>query len=223
MTGRGLAAALGVAEPTVWRWLRGEGLTLERLDEICGILGLDLRDLALATPESGATRFTLAQERVLAADRPLAFLFFLILNDGDPETFGRDFRLSAEQVEDHLHTLTRLGLVDRRGGRVRALTTRSVAWRPGGPLAMAFEKTVKHLFLGQDFGSPAATYVADMVRLSQAGRAKLHGLFTALRLEVHKLAEEDRQARHETYEWSAVLMLVRALDMDEVAAAPRRA
>ena len=75
-----LADMLGVAEPTVWRWLRGEGLTLDRMDEICGLLDIDLRDLVSRGEPVGEDAFTLAQERVLAADRGLALVFFAILH-----------------------------------------------------------------------------------------------------------------------------------------------
>jgi len=69
LTAKTIAAEFGVAEPTIRRWLHGRGLTLERLDQLCTLAGIDLRDLAATLPESGATEFTLAQERLLAADR----------------------------------------------------------------------------------------------------------------------------------------------------------
>lgn len=217
LTGKAIAQAMGVAEPTVRRWLRGEGLLLERLEDLCRLAGISLRDLVNSLPEGGAPRFTLAQERVLAADHPLAFLFFAILNGGHPEEFEREFRLPPARVEAYVQRLIRLGLIDRAAtGRIRPLTTRSVSWRPGGPLALAFDKRVKHYFLSLNFGSPDATYVSDMVRLSEAGRARVHAMFAALRLEVHKLADADRAAQLDQYDWSAVLMLVRPLDMTEV-------
>ena len=56
-----------------------------------------------------------------------------------------------------------------------------MGWRPGGPLAIAFERTVKTFFLAMDFGAPEARYMSDMVRLSEAGRSRVHALFEALR------------------------------------------
>ena len=217
MTGKVIAHSLGVAEPTVRRWLRGEGLLLERLEDLCGLAGISLRDLISLLPESGATRFTLAQERVLAADRPLAFLFFSILNGVQPDAFQREFHLRRGQVDAYVERLIRLGLVDRGpSGRARSLTTRSYSWRPGGPLATAFDKRIKHFFLSLDFGAEDAAYVSDMVRLSEAGRAQAHAMFAALRLEIHRLAEADQAAQFDHYDWSGVLMLVRPLDMAEV-------
>lgn len=217
LTAKSVAGHLRVSEPTIHRWLRGRGLTLDHLDQLCELAGLELRDLVASLPERGATRFTLAQERALAANRALAFLFFSILNGVQPDVFEREFGLQPCRVRAFVETLRRIGLVDTTPhGGVRALTARGVTWRPGGPLAVAFNETVKPLFLSMDLGAESAEYVADMVRLSSIGRGRVQALFAALRLDIHRLAEEDRAARLDHYDWSAVLMLVRQLDMDEV-------
>ena len=89
-------------------------------------------------------------------------------------------------------------------------------WRPGGPLAVAFERTVKSFFLAMDFGAAEARYESDMVPLSEAGRSRVHALFAALREDIHLIAAQDSAARFGPYEWSAVLMLVRPLEINDV-------
>jgi len=217
LTAKELAARMCVAEPTMRRWLHGKGLLLDRLEQLCEIAGLDLGQLATAPLDQRQTQFTYAQERVLAADRAFAFLFFSILNGAQPESFQRDFKLPKARVDAYLEKLHRLGLIDISvDRRVRPLTTRSVAWSPGGPLAKAFESTVRHFFLSMDFGAKDATYIADMVSVSALGRARIHALFATMRLAIHKIAQEDQAANLHHYDWNAVLMLIRPLDMVEV-------
>lgn len=212
-----LARALGVAEPTVWRWLRGEGLTLQTLDRICAHLNLDLRDLFAKAEDGAAEQFTLPQERILAADRGLALLFFALLNGADRQQCERDFGLSSERIDHYLARLERLGLIDiRPGSRIRPLTKRTVKWRIGGPLAAAFERTVKHLFLAMDFGGADVRYVSDMVRISAAGRARVQALFEALRADIHVIAQQEQAGRLDCYDWSAVMMFVRPVDLDDL-------
>jgi transcriptional regulator with XRE-family HTH domain len=212
-----LALSLKVAEPTVWRWLRGEGLTLVRLEEICAVSGLDLRDLIERSDESLQQSFTLSQERYLAADRGLALVFFSILNGAQRNEMANNFGLSPVMLETHLNRLVRLGLIDTPSrGRIRARTCRGVRWRRGGPLANAFELTVKPLFMSLDFGSPEACYVSDMVALSETGRERVLALFERLREDIHLIAEQEAAARLETRTWSGVLMMVRSLDLGEV-------
>ena len=212
-----LADMLGVAEPTVWRWLRGEGLTLDRMDEICGLLDIDLRDLVSRGEPVGEDAFTLAQERVLAADRGLALVFFAILHGAQLRDLAGEFALPRDRLDRHLDRLKRLGLIEGRGnGRIRARVRRSVRWRTGGPLSIAFEQTVKPLFLSMDFGAADARYVSDMVSLSDTGRARVQALFEALRDDVHTIVEQERTARLPDRGWTGVLMLVHPFDLGEL-------
>jgi len=206
-----------VAEPTVWRWLRGDGLTLDRLDDICGIAGLDLRDLIARGDDGLQDSFTLAQERILAADRGLALVFFAILHGAQRRDIEQDFLLPPDRLDSHLERLKRLGLIDFAGrGRIRPQTTRAVRWRQGGPLSIAFERTVKQLFLAMDFGSPDARYVSDMIPMSAAGRARVHALFETLRNDIHLIGEQDRNVPRDELAWSGVLMMVHPIDVEEM-------
>jgi len=219
ITAKELAARMGVAEPTMRRWLHGKGLMLDKLDQLCRAAGLDMRDLVGGLPDSRQAQFTFSQERALAADRALSFLFFSLLNGADPETFQRDFKLPRARVDGYLQMLHRIGLIEYEPGqRIRPLTTRNVAWRPAGPLSKAFESTVRHFFLAVDFSAPDAAYVSDMVRVSSLGRARIHALFRAMRLEAFKIAQEDQEANLNQYDWTGILMLAHAFDMETVAA-----
>ncbi len=210
-----LAERLGVAEPTVWRWLRGEGLSLTRLDQICALAGLELRDLVGRSRGPEQEAFTLAQERALGEDRLLALAFFAILHGAQRHELEAQFGLAGERLESCLARLQRMDLVDiNPHGRLRARTRKAVRWRRGGPMSVAFENTVKGFFLSMDFGAEESRYVSDMVRLSEAGRARVQALFEALREDIQLICEQDQAAHMEAYDWSAILMLVRPLDLE---------
>lgn len=212
-----LARLLGVAEPTIWRWLRGEGLTLDNLDRICAAIGMDLRDLLSDIRMQEAESFTLAQERVLAADRSLALVFFAILHGSQMDELIATFRLPAERLENHLSRLQRLGLITRPArGNIRALVQKSVRWRKGGPLSIAFNRTVKHLFFSMDFGDAEALYVSDAVYMSAAARERVMAIFESVRKDIHVIDAQERVARIQDRDWSGVLMMVRSLNIDEL-------
>lgn len=221
---RQLAQETGVAEPTVWRWLRGEGLTLDRLDQLCEIADIDLRDLLGREEDPAADSFTLAQERVLAADRGLALVFFALLHGAQRGDLARAFGLSARRIDRHVERLVRLGLV-RAGtrGKLVPAVRRSVRWRRGGPLAVAFNHTVKPLFLSMDFGAAQANYVSDMVPLSGAGQDRVQTLFETLRDDIHLIAEGERAQGAAQRDWCGLLMMVRPFDMAETTAEWRQA
>lgn len=212
-----LSEKLDVAEPTVRRWLRGEGLTLARLDQLCAIAGIDLRDLISRSYGEEPDEFTLAQERTLAADRGLALTFFAILNGARLQDLEQDFGITGDRLDRYIERLRRLNLVDiGPNGRLRARTRRTVRSRHGGPLTAAFDKTVKQYFLGMNFGSQEARYVSDMVRVSEAARARIQALFEALREDIHLIVQQDQEARMEKYDWAGLLMFIHPLDIDAV-------
>lgn len=212
-----LSRALGVSEPTVWRWLRGEGLTLDRLDQICGFLGVDLRDIVPSENREAQEIFTLAQERVLAADRSLSLVFFAILHGSQITEILETFKIPSDRLEQHLQRLERLGLIERtRQGRLKPSVKKSVRWHRGGPLSMAFNRTVKHLFLSMNFGDPSSDYVSDMVAMNAVGRARVLALFEKLREDVHLIGEQERDANITNRDWTGVLMMIRPLDIGEL-------
>ncbi|MCP1472434.1 transcriptional regulator with XRE-family HTH domain [Sphingobium sp. OAS761] len=216
---RQLATELGVAEPTIWRWLRGDGLTLDRLDAVCALADIDLRDLLGRSVEEEADRFTLAQERVLAADRGLALVFFAILHGAQRLDIEQAFGLPRDRLNSHIERLKRLDLVRvATRGRLRPGVKRTVRWRRGGPLAAAFDRTIKPLFMSMDFGSIDADYVSDIVPLSPAGRTRVHALFETLREDIQLIGEQERAAGLEGRDWSGLLMMVRPFDIGEMTA-----
>ena len=79
---------------------------------------------------------------------------------------------------------------------------------------------MRHYFLSVDFSAPEAAYVSDMVRVSSLGRARIHALFRAMRLEVFKIAQEDKDANLNQYDWTGILMLAHPFDMNTVTGAP---
>jgi len=217
ITVRQLAQRIGVAEPTAWRWLRGEGLTLDRLDLICAEADLDLRDLLARREDDEQADFTLAQERVLAADRGLALVFFAILHGAQAEEIARTFALPADRLAAHLERLRRLHLVTgASGGRLRPTVRRTVRWRRGGPLAVAFDRTVKPLFMSMDFGAAEAQYISDVVPLTPVGRARVHALFERLRDDIQLIGEQERAAGLAGRDWSGLLMMIRPFELAEM-------
>ena len=102
------------------------------------------------------------------------------------------FGLTGNRLDQHLARLHRMDLVDMApSGRLRARTRKAVRWRPGGPMSIAFEKTVKRFFIAMDFGAEESRYVSDMVQLSMAGRARVQALFEALREDIQLVCQQD--------------------------------
>jgi transcriptional regulator with XRE-family HTH domain len=196
---RDVAEQLGVGLATVKRWLAGDGLTTEHLEDLCALAGVDLLDLIATAAQPLSTlidRFTPHQEQTLAQNPQLFFIFFSLLNGWPTADCEAELDISAAHMIQLQQQLARLGLIDLRpDGRIRLLATRDITWRKNGPLAKYF--AVTKTFTDFDPRRDHAVHMADFVRLSPAGVERVAALVAQLRGELHRIAEEDQKAEQQ--------------------------
>ncbi len=217
---RDVADRLAVSLATVKRWFAGEGLTTQRMEDLCDLARislLELVDAAAREPAGRITRFSPTQERALAEDPQLFFVFFSLLNGWPPEDCARELGLEDERMTALLERLVRLGLIDRlAGGRVRVLAVREVAWRGDGPLARNFAPRRDFVERG---GGADDVHMSDFVSLSAAGLNEIRDLLEEVRRDIHRIARADRHRSAERRTWQGLLFLVHPLNMEAIRAA----
>ena len=210
-----LAQRLEVGEATIKRWLVGKGLTLDRLEQLAGLAGLNLAELAAESatlPQHLSDELTFAQERALSEDELMAFVFIVILGGYDWHEILSDFAIPAQVMEAALDRLEKLALIDRlSSGRVRPRIDRNIIWRKA-PMRAQFEARMKAQFLAMDFSKPEAVYASDIYKLSAQGAAMLAELIEQHRREINALADHDRIAARLSRSWYTVLTAARPLD-----------
>ncbi len=214
-TANRLAGHFGSSEASAKRWLAGRGLTLARFEALAALAGLTLGELAETSahpPRDLAQELTLAQEQALSEDSVLSLLFMVIVGGEPWQDFARDFAVPEQTIEAALVRLEKLALIDRLpGGRVRALLDRTALWRKS-PLRERFESQMKGQFLEMDFAALDAVYASEVVKLSDAGAARLAEAIERHRRELHRLTEDDRRHALLPRRWHAVLFAARPLD-----------
>ncbi len=224
-TARRLAEEFRISEATAKRWLAGKGLTLDKIERLAGLCGLGIAELAREAEHAqpGLTReLTLAQERELARDVFLSFLFMTIVGGISPQEIAEDLGVPVPSMEIALAKLERLALIDRLpGGRVRSLVDRSVLFRKS-PMRALFEARMKPNFLAIDFSAADAVYASEVMKLSEAGAAMLAELIEQHRRDVQALAERDRDTALLTRKWYGLLCAMRPLDLVELSKAVSR-
>ena len=218
---RQIATRMEVSEATVKRWFQGQGLAIDRLEELCALAGTSFRelvDLAGEPPRELAHQLTLAQEQALTDNTLLSFLFFMILSGWPPRDLHDEFGVPMERIEAELQRLERLALIDRLpGGRVRSRIDRRVAWRRG-PMRKHFEQHMKRQFMEIDFGDPTTLFASESAKLSAVGVARLEELFQRFRLDVQELADDDRRNSLLSRDWYMLLFASRPIDTSRLKA-----
>lgn len=149
-----VARRLGVSEPTVKRLFSTERLTLERLDALCAVAGVDLADLAREAQDAGTrvSRLGREQEEQLVRDETLLLVAVLVLNHWRHDDILAAYRIEPAALVRALAALDRLGLIDLLpANRVRLKVARDFAWLPNGPIERWFEHNVQADFLDANF------------------------------------------------------------------------
>ncbi|GGA22194.1 helix-turn-helix domain-containing protein [Dyella nitratireducens] len=194
ITYRELAAQLGVSEPTIKRDLSRGGFSLQRLDDICEILGLSLEDLIGNGRVTGVTITELSQkqEASLVADPKLLLTTYLILNNWRFSEIMSTFKIDENELVSLLLKLDALKIIEYRPpDRIRKLTARNFSWRKDGPVHRYFITRVLPEFFGERFDGPGDAFHFVGAALSEGSRARMQAAMARLIEEFEQLARLD--------------------------------
>lgn len=189
-----IAQGLGLSEASIKRLFSEQTFSLQRLDEICRLLDMDLFELArLARGESETLRqMTVAQEALLAADRKLLAVLYLLQNNRDLQAIVHEYQISETECIRLLVKLDRAGLIELLpGNRVRLRVSRQVRHRPNGPLRQRLGEEMVSDFLSVRFDEHGGHFRFEVGELSTATAGMLMRKLDRLAAEFAELSELD--------------------------------
>lgn len=196
-TYRDVGAALGLSEPSVKRLFATEQFTLERLVQICGLLGLSLAELA---QEAGQVQqrlrtLTPAQERELVSDARLLLVSVCALNHWTMAEMLQAYRLTEAECVQQLLRLDRLALITLLpGNRIRLNVARDFDWLADGPIRRYFREQGMPEFIGSGFDGEGDALDFAHGMLTESARAKLQLELRQLRARFAQLHAESLAA-----------------------------
>jgi transcriptional regulator with XRE-family HTH domain len=193
-TYRDVAAALGLSEPSVKRLFAEENFSLDRLVDICNLLGFTLAELAqeAVATENRLRTLTVAQEKELVSDARLLLVAVCALNHWTLSNMIAVYRLSETECLQRLLRLDRLHLITLLpGNRIRLNVARDFDWIQGGPIRQYFREQGLPDFLDSSFvgGDESLTFSNGM--LTEAAIEKMQSELRQLRLKFAELHEES--------------------------------
>ena len=196
-TYRDVGTALGLSEPSVKRLFATEQFTLDRLVEICGLLGLTLAELAQEAGQVQQRLRTLSasQERELVSDARLLLVAVCALNHWTMAQMLQAYRLSEAECVQQLLRLDRLALITLLpGNRIRLNVARDFDWLLAGPIRSYFREQGMLEFIGSAFGEQGDTLDFAHGMLTESARAKLQLELRQLRARFAQLHDESLAA-----------------------------
>jgi DNA-binding Xre family transcriptional regulator len=211
-----LARGLGVSESSVKRLFSKKKLSLQRLEEICAQLDIEISDLLeqVRSSEGRIVELTEAQEQSLVADQRLLLEGLLVLSHWTAAEIVAAYRISETEVVKLLAQLDRLGIVDLMpGNRIKLRLARNFAWRKRGPLQKFFEGRVQQQFFESSFDGPGELRFVVHGGLSPHSNALLHQRMRKLAEEFDSLADDDRGHDHKTLSGTTMVVAIRTWEL----------
>jgi hypothetical protein len=152
-----LANSIEVSEPTLKRWLNGEGISLKSWTKLIQNLNLSLPHLLtdIEGKDPDQFEYTEEQEHELSVV-PGLLAFFQLLNVGkSPEQIKEEHRLSRSSVNYYLGKLHKIGLIEWKSDlKCRVVRSGEPLWRKNGKLARAFRERFYNEFVHARRDSP---------------------------------------------------------------------
>jgi len=189
-----LAEGLSLSEASVKRLFSEKTFTLQRLDDICCLLELDLFELArIARGEPDtAQELTEQQEHVLADQRILLGILYLLLNHWQLADIVGSYQITEPECIRLLIKLDRAGLIELLpGNRVRLRVSRQLRFRPKGPIRAKLGEQMVSDFLAVRFDENGGHFRFEVGELSPASAAILQRKLDRLAAEFYELSELD--------------------------------
>jgi AcrR family transcriptional regulator len=200
LTYAAVARALNLSLPTVKRLFANGDFSLARVDSICELVGLSLREILERAEEHAVPggQLTLTQEREIVADPRLLFVTWLVFNRMPFEHITRNYRLTETELLGCLIRLDRLKVIELQPfNRVRLLVSRYFSWRPGGPVQRHINDKLLREFMSTRFSGAQEEFIFHGAPTTTAVLGQIKRILQSSARECMELIERDRSTPQE--------------------------
>lgn len=149
-----VARRLDMSEANVKRMFAARRFTLERLEDVCQLMQMELGDLFRIYEESRTriTRLTLEQEQELVSNEKLLLVAVSVRNRLSFDDIINNFEISATECVRCLAKLDKLKIIDLLpNNRIKLRIDENFHWLPNGPIENYYEKQIQAQFLKSRF------------------------------------------------------------------------
>jgi DNA-binding Xre family transcriptional regulator len=173
---------LGLSESSVKRMFSKESLSLNRLEQICSLMSLEMADLLELTRHAGRRVTELTKD--LVSQPKMLLVAILAISHWTAAKILDTYQLSEAELTRMLARLDRMGIIELLpDNRIKVRLARNFIWRKAGPIQQFFEARVQKQFFASSFLGPGELRV--MVHGSLSGRS-----IELLQQRMRKIGEE---------------------------------
>lgn len=189
-----VAAGLDLSEASVKRLFAQGNFSLERLDQICRLAGMEITDLVrlMESERNHLSELSPAQEQELVSDIKLLLVAFLVVNGWRYEDILSEYSLQETEVIRYLARLDRLKIIDLLpGNRIKLRISPQFTWRKNGPIQQFFTAHLQEDFLKSRFDEQGECFMFVAGMLAQISADTLIKRLQQLAGEFNNLKQQD--------------------------------
>lgn len=221
-----VAARLQLSEASVKRLFSEQNLSLQRLDEICSLLDMEISDLVREMRSEHAkpiSELSHAQEKQIADDLHLLLVTVLVLNRWSVQDITSRYNFSETQLIRYLAHLDRLRIIElQAGNRIKLLVAPNFKWRDDGPIMQLFLAKIETEFFRTSFTKNNEKLVVLNGMLSDASSALFQRKMAQLAKDFDTLSKDDASLPIGERKGSTVLLAVRDWDYERLFGSQRK-
>jgi len=149
-----VANALELSEPSIKRMFSDGNISLQRLDQICTLMDMDISDVVklLEGEVTKTTEISLEHEKALCDDPKLLVCAFLVTNGWKFNEILAHYKYTTHELVQYLATLDKLRMIELMpNNRIKLLISARFTWNKNGPIQQFFKKKLVNDFLNANF------------------------------------------------------------------------
>jgi DNA-binding Xre family transcriptional regulator len=149
-----VADRLGMSEANIKRMFASKRITLDRMEDICRLMQMELTDFFRLYEESRQriSQLTMDQEKELVQDVKLLLVAVSVRNRLSFDDILSNYQISASECIRCLAKLDKLKIIDLLpNNRIKLRIDEDFRWLPNGPIERFFEKQIQGHFLKSSF------------------------------------------------------------------------
>lgn len=209
---RDLAAKLSLSESTIKHMFSTKNFSLQRLDKICDVLGMELSDLVeqfdARTPR--LEQLTLENEKLLISDTYLLMVAYCVTNNWSVDDILRNYTISETECIRCLAQLDRMKMIELLPeNRVRLIVSTNFQWHKNGPIETFFKSEAQKHFFNGAFDDEDSLHMVKLGGLSDKSIQQIIERLKNAGELYQELYQEDRKQSFEKRHGTSMVLAIR--------------
>jgi len=190
-----VADYLELSEASIKRMFAHQSISLNRLDQICKMMEMEITDLIQQVNDSTArqiSELTDEQEKELVSDLELLVVTISVINHWTMADILNAYNFSEAQCIKHLAKLDRLNIIELLlNNKIKIKISPNFKWRKNGHIQRFFRQNIEAEFFNSKFGLPQEKLVVLNGMLSHESNAIFQRKLDRLAREFDEMTKDD--------------------------------